>query len=202
VIVQLAMTDTFGLPFEAIVQRDLLGPLGMKDSTYEQPIPYALEQRTARGHDVRGNPMPAKWYVHPEQAAAGLWSTSRDLAQLVIEVQRSLDGSPGRVLSKAMGRELTTTVGVGPFALGFIPVDGGKGAHVHYGGRNRGFYAAIWGHRSGYGLTVMTNGDGGDKVADEIWARVAAVYDWDPLNDNPSTYDTLRCQPQLRTLRQ
>jgi hypothetical protein len=36
--------------------------------------------------------------------------------------------------------------------------------------------------RDGYGLAVMTNGDGGSAVIAELESRVAAAYGWDSLN--------------------
>ena len=36
--------------------------------------------------------------------------------------------------------------------------------------------------RNGYGLVVMTNGDGGGAVIAELEARGAAAYGWDSLN--------------------
>jgi CubicO group peptidase (beta-lactamase class C family) len=180
VIAQLLIVDTLGEPFATTMQRYLLDPLGMNNSTYEQPIPRALEIRTASGHDRRGIAMRPRWFVHPEQATAGLWSTAADLAQIAIEIQRALNGSSGRVLSRESAHELVTPVGIGPFALSFIPR--ADGMFVWHGGRNRGFYSALFAHRSGYGLIVMTNGDNGRKVADELLARVAAAYAWDRLD--------------------
>ena len=36
--------------------------------------------------------------------------------------------------------------------------------------------------RKGYGLVVMTNGDWGIPVIDEIQSRIASAYDWDLLD--------------------
>src|SRR5215471_7675263 len=41
-IAQLAMTDVTGQTFPALMQRLVLGPLGMKESTFDQPLPAAL----------------------------------------------------------------------------------------------------------------------------------------------------------------
>ena len=60
-IAQLAMTDVTGQPFPALMQKLVLGPLGMKESTYEQPLPAA---RVAGG---RGG-LPRRREAGPGQA--------------------------------------------------------------------------------------------------------------------------------------
>jgi CubicO group peptidase (beta-lactamase class C family) len=182
-IMQLAMIDTLGKPFADIMQAYVLDPLGMVDSTYEQPLPPAREARAARAHNAQGKAMDAKWHVYPEQAAAGLWTTPSDLARFVIEIQRALHASAGRVLSPAIAREMVTPVGVGPFAVGLVVDPRGEGWYVSHGGSNWGFRCYLVAHvRKGYGVIVMTNSDSGRTVINEIEARVAAAYAWDPLN--------------------
>jgi CubicO group peptidase (beta-lactamase class C family) len=182
-IMQLALTDTLGKPFAEIMQEYVLAPLGMVDSTYEQPLPSAREARAARAHSAQGRAMDAKWFVYPEQAAAGLWTTPSDLARFVIEIQRALRGPTGHVLSQAMAREMVTPVGVGPFAVGLMVDKRGEGWYLSHGGSNWGFRCDLVAHvRKGYGVIVMTNSDSGTIVVDEIQARVAAAYGWDSLD--------------------
>lgn len=182
-IMQLALTDALGQPFADILQEHVLGPLGMTDSTFEQPLPAAREPMAARAHSNQGAAMNARWRVHPEQAAAGLWTTPSDLARFVIEVQRTARGAPGRVLSPAMAREMITPVGVGPFAVGVRLDRRAEGWYVSHGGNNWGFRADLIAHvRKGYGLVVMANSEGSAPVIREIEARVAAAYDWDALD--------------------
>ena len=80
-IVQLAITDTLAKPFAEIMRERVLDPLGMTDSTYEQPLPSGREAKAARAQSGQGKSMDAKSHVYPEQAAAGLWTTPTDLAR-------------------------------------------------------------------------------------------------------------------------
>jgi CubicO group peptidase (beta-lactamase class C family) len=180
---QLALTDLTGVPFEELMQRTVLGPLGMTHSGYAQPMPPSLEPHAAHAHDGDGAAMSAPWHVYPEQSAAGLWTTPSDLARFVIEVQKAVRGPSGTVLNQAMAREMVTPVGVGPYAVGLSITKRGEGWYFSHTGSNRGFRALIVGHvRKGYGLVVMSNGNNGSPVMNEIEARVIAAYGWDVLD--------------------
>lgn|SRR5574341_194204 len=89
-IMQLALTDLVGRPFADLMQEMVLGPLGMANSSYQQPLPGQLAARAARAHNSQGRGMGPAWHVYPEQAAAGLWTTPEDLARFVIEVQTAV----------------------------------------------------------------------------------------------------------------
>jgi CubicO group peptidase (beta-lactamase class C family) len=182
-IMQLALTELSGIPFAELLRQRVLQPLAMALSTYEQPLPEAVQPRAARAHNGAGRRMGAPWHVYPEQAAAGLWTTPSDLARFILEVQKAYRGPSGAVLTQASAREMIAPVGVGPYAVGLSIERRGEGWYFSHGGSNWGFRALIVGHvRNGYGLAVMTNGDGGSAVASEIEARVAAAYGWDSLN--------------------
>jgi CubicO group peptidase (beta-lactamase class C family) len=102
---QLALTDAIGKPFQDLAREWVLDPIGMTNSTYEQPLPSHREKQAARAHSRLGARMGDPWHVYPEQAAAGLWTTPADLAKFAIEVQLSLLGKSNRVLSPTTVRE-------------------------------------------------------------------------------------------------
>ena len=82
VVVQLLLEEATGTPFAQLAYETVLGPLGMNDSTFEQPLPVELHGRAARDD----------WHVYPEAAAAGLWTTPADLARFAVAIQRALVG--------------------------------------------------------------------------------------------------------------
>jgi len=189
-IEQLALTDAVGKPFEQIARDWILNPIGMTNSTYEQPLPSSRQKQAARAHDRSGARMGDPWHIYPEQAAAGLWTTPTDLAKLIIEVQQTLLGKSTRVLSKASMQEMVTPVGVGPYAVGFQMEKQGEGWYFMHGGSNWGFQCDMIGHRvKGYGMAIMTNGDNGGPFIYLLRQRIEASEHWDVLDKPiPRTY--------------
>ncbi len=182
-LMQLALMDVTGRPFAELLHDTVLGPLQMTNSSFEQPLPAAWAARAAHAHKRDGTAQSVPWHVYPEQAAAGLWTTSTDLATFAIEVQRALRGPRGAVLTQGSAREMTTPVGVGPYGVGFSVEKRGEGWYFSHGGSNWGFRCTLLAHlRKGYGVAVMTNGDNGSVLATELVERVAAAYRWDMLD--------------------
>jgi len=182
-IMQLAMSDSYGRPYGELAHDLVLGPIGMSHSTFEQPLSADRDAHAARAHDSDGHAMTVKWHAYPELAAAGLWTTPGDLAAFAIEVQQTIRGRSNRVLSRATVREMISPVGVGDYGVGFALAKLGEGWYFTHGGSNWGFECDLIAHFvKGYGLVVMTNAEGGSRMAREIRGRVAAAYGWDSLD--------------------
>jgi CubicO group peptidase (beta-lactamase class C family) len=181
-IQQLALMDAVGKPFEEVARTWVLDPIGMINSTFEQPLASQRQKQAARAHDRLGARMGDPWHVYPEQAAAGLWTTPTDLATFAIEVQLSLLGKSHRVLSRSTALEMATPVGVGPFAVGFQVAKEGEGWYFMHGGSNWGFQGDLIAHRvHGYGAVIMTNGDGGGALIQQLRRLIQQEYKWDAL---------------------
>ena len=182
-LMQLALTDAIGQPFADILQRRVLDPIGMTASTFAQPLPPDRDVHAARAHGGSGQARDAKWHVYPELAAAGLWTTPTDLARFAIEIQRTLQGDPGRVLSLAAAKEMVNPVGIGDFGVGFQIFNKGQGWYFGHGGSNWGFQCQLLAHKvKGYGCAIMTNGDRGGAVVSEIVSRIERAYGFDSLD--------------------
>jgi CubicO group peptidase (beta-lactamase class C family) len=182
-IQQLALMDAVGKPFGDVAREWVLDPIGMTNSTFEQPLAPHREKQAARAHNRMGARMGDPWHIYPEQAAAGLWTTPTDLAKFAIEVQLSLLGKSNRVLSQTMVREMVTPVGVGPFAVGFQISKEGEGWYFMHGGGNWGFGCDLIAHRvKGYGAVIMTNGDGGGVLLPRLRRLIQQEYRWDTLD--------------------
>lgn len=176
---QLALTDVVGRPFSEIAREWVLEPAGMDRSSFDQPLQLRDASRAARGHDGSGAPFDPPWHVYPELAAAGLWSTAGDLARFAIEVQATLAGNRARILPRKLMQEMVSGVGGGPYGVGFLVGQAGGEPYFGHGGSNRGYRCDLVAHRTkGYGLVVMTNGEGGEGIIDELRLRIGRAYGW------------------------
>ncbi|MGF6274982.1 CubicO group peptidase (beta-lactamase class C family) [Massilia sp. UYP11] len=175
-VLQQAMIDRAGKPFEVLMQESVLAPLGMLESTFAQPLPTALQASAARPHGHDGEPFAGGAYTHPEQAAAGLWSTPSDLAKFAIAIQQGAAGGDNGVLSPAMTRTMLQPV-MNDYALGLQISEGGKG--FGHGGVNVGFQSWLYGStEGGDGVVVLTNGDNGGELAAALTRAIAHEYKW------------------------
>lgn len=179
-IAQLAIMDIEKKPYPQIAEENVLRPLGMTDSTYEQPLPGKIRSKAAAGYKPDGKAVAGKIHIYPEMAAAGLWTTPTDLAKFAIEVQLSLQGRSNKVLSKASVEKMVTPfIADSVVGLGFFSEKHGNATFFGHGGADEGFRAALLVHRDkGYGVVVMVNSDNG-AIMNEIIRSVAREYQWD-----------------------
>ncbi len=175
-IVQLMMVDQLGKPFPQIMQEAVFGPLGLKDSTFEQPLPPGLAARAASGTRADGTVVPGRWHVYPEMAAAGLWTTASDLARVAIEVAKAKAGKSRLVLSQAATKEMLTLQSES-FGIGFA-VEKGSDRFGH-NGADEGFQALLTAFAdTGRGVAIMANSDNGFALFPRLAARVETEYGW------------------------
>lgn len=188
--------------FADVVRDKVLNPLGMKESTYSPPI-----ERTVRGNDCDGKPIPESWRVLPHRAAGGLWTTAKELAQVILAIQEALSDIPERrpqtkkppIISRTLANEMmkstpesetaTKVKGQG-YGLGMF-IDG-KAGYFWHNGIIRGFKTLLIGNQSGKGLIVLTDSQNGDVLYPEIVESVANVYKW------PNAKDLEICEPRVK----
>ena len=91
-IAQQVVVDVLGRPFPDLMRELILDPLGMADSSFEQPLPAPMAARAAVAHPLNGQPLSGGAHVYPEMAAAGLWTTGADLSRLAVGLMRTLRG--------------------------------------------------------------------------------------------------------------
>jgi len=178
-IAQAVIEDATGESFDAIARRLLFGPLGMRRSQFEA-APDDGTANIAHAHDQHGKrvALPRGWQSFPELAASGLWTTASDLARMIVALGASYHGRGG-FMPQELAVDMMTAVTPGFNGLG--PRLAGEGAAriFHHAGANDSYKAYVEGNlASGDGLVVLTNGERGDVLGDEMRNAVSDAYNW------------------------
>jgi CubicO group peptidase (beta-lactamase class C family) len=175
-LAQLVLADVTGTPLPELMQDSVLKPLGMKLSSFEQPLPAKRIPEVAMPYRGDGKPVEGGPHTYPEMAAAGLWTTPTDLAHYALGVHEALAGK-SKVISAATARAMLTPVinshGIGPGLGGSTS----RKYFTHNGG-NEGYRCALVAYEDGEGAVVMTNGDNGGGLMYEVMRTIAHVYQW------------------------
>jgi CubicO group peptidase (beta-lactamase class C family) len=178
IVMQQLVIDTTKEPYPQFLHDTVLAPIGMSQSTYQQPLPAPLLGNAAMPYNGRGTAVEGGPHTYPEMAAAGLWTTPSDLCRYIIEVQNSLAGQANHVLSQAMTQQMLTA-GKGNWGLGLEIGGAAADPWFSHGGSNVGYESLFVGYdRSGNGAAVMTNAQGGGRLAAEVMSAIAVAYDW------------------------
>lgn len=177
-VVQLLVADVSGMPFPEYMKETVLDPIGMVDSTFQQPLSPEKAALAASAHRANGKVINGQWHVYPELAAAGLWTTPSDLCRYAIELQKSIAGESNKVISQEMAQKMLTP-GIGDWGLGPSLSKPGEAKSFSHGGGNEGFRCQLFAFvEGGLGAAVMTNADKGSDLAAEILRGIAYVYAW------------------------
>jgi CubicO group peptidase (beta-lactamase class C family) len=89
-VLYLVIEDVTGEPLVEYMKSNVLDPIGMKNNTFDAPLPPRWQARTATAYGADGRAaVPPSKFVEPNLAAGGLWSTTTDLAKFLLEISRS-----------------------------------------------------------------------------------------------------------------
>ncbi|WP_100643565.1 serine hydrolase domain-containing protein [Alteromonas facilis] len=186
-LAEIALSDVFDRPFESIMDEWVLSTLQMKNSSFAMEHPNKPGVQTAMGHDSKGSQIEGGWRRHPEQAAAGLWSTPSDLAKLALEMTNAFNGN-SKLLSKASAHEMLTKVlpeqdlaaqfGGHPAMTFVINGENEEFLFKHAGGTFGYRCFLIMYPNTGKGAVFMTNSDAGFSVGLEMLRAASDVHHW------------------------
>lgn len=170
-ISQLILENTTGKKYEDYMLKNILIPLGMTSSSFNQPPAKDKENLLTTAY-INGREVKGKYHIYPEKAAAGLWTNPTDLANYIIETQLSLLGKSNKILSKEMSvKRINNNLGV------FLNDFNGTKYFGHSGG-NEGFVCHYVGSlEDGNGIVVMTNGSN-MKIVEEVVSSIASLNQW------------------------
>jgi CubicO group peptidase (beta-lactamase class C family) len=117
-----------------------------------------------------------------ELAAGGLWSTSGDLAKLLVAISRAYRGGESGLLKHETAVEMMKRQNGGPYGLGGAVGGEGQSLAPMKRGQNVGYQSCMLIFpRTVQGMVVMTDSDNGTMLASALIRRAAAVYGWPAL---------------------
>ena len=178
-VMQQMMIDVKGKPYPELMDDLVLEPLEMSSSTYEQPLNADKLSLAATGYLPDGSMTKGKRHTYPEMAAAGLWTTSEDLARFAIDVQQTYRGTSEKVMSKEMVHQMLTPFVEDFLGLGLFLNKRGDAIYFGHGGWDEGFSSELIAHKTkGYGVVVLTNSNHPDFIS-ELIRSVALSFNWE-----------------------
>lgn len=177
-ILQLFIEDQTGQPFDKAMAELVLKPLKMERSSFSQPIdPMTIHPLSIATADQQKIPLfnlfsetPDTWNNYPEQAAAGLWTTSADFALFGAALQRAQAGREVLGIPNELLAQLFVPVTEG-YGLGLALQQSSDGSLSHFGhaGANLGYRCIFRSFPSrNEGVVVMTNSPSGERLMMEV----------------------------------
>ena len=187
-VVQQLIEDVSGSSFAETARELVLNRLEMTRSTFLQPPPEPLRASLARDD----------WHFYPESAAAGLWTTARDLGRFVSAVQAAATGKPTPLTQQTAKAMLDPRVSLPsggewrPIRLVGIqpPQSAGLGLFVrqhrfiNLGGAAKSFSALTGSSETGTGAIVMTTGCR-TPVVFRILLQLSDIQGWSDFRTSP-----------------
>lgn len=185
-VMQQLVIDASGQPFQEFMRAEVLEPLGMQASSFNQPLSPQYDNLAASGHCYSRKfvftkdifPISGRWHVYPEMAAGGLWTTPSDLARFALFLRASFAGRNVSVISQALTQEMLTPQkdndGLGVFVLGQ-----GKTLRFWHSGRNEGFDTLMAAYvETGDGVIIMINANNDSDAGPQILKAISRAYGW------------------------
>jgi len=170
------VADITGIPFEQAAEDLVTKPLRMSRSTFSTMLPATADADLAYGHGSDGAEEPEGWRI-VGAAEGGLWTTAQDLANAVLAIQQSSNKTNG-FLSSQLARQMLKRQNE-RWGLG-VEI-GGAGADLwfQHEGSTPGYKARLFAYATrGQGVVILTNGDRGGELTEELLYSVAAAYHW------------------------
>lgn len=184
-VMQKLMIDVTNQEFPQFMQKTVLTPLKMTESTFRQPLPPAKAKETASGYYADGKAVKGRWHIYPEMAAAGLWTTPSDLARFAIGIQQAVAGKATPVISQSMAHQMLTDQ-KGNDGLGVFLQGTGRNLRFSHNGRDEGFDALLTAHaETGQGVVIMINANENSGAMGRIVEVIAQAYEW-PNHPRPA----------------
>ncbi|MEL6709561.1 MAG: serine hydrolase domain-containing protein [Pseudomonadota bacterium] len=168
-----------GEAFPAVMRRVVLDPVGMERSTFASGTAETFERdNVARGFQFSGEMIPGGWRIHPEQAAASLWSTPREYLRFVRALMMAMDGDGSAGIAPEIAAEMTKPI-ASEYGLGIGVAEINGAIRLSHSGSNRGYKSNFMAYpATGDAVISVANSDRGFALVGDIGRTANVVYGW------------------------
>ncbi|WP_077617491.1 serine hydrolase domain-containing protein [Bacillus sinesaloumensis] len=177
-IVQQLIEDVMKKPFYQVMNEYIFKPLRMESSFLPTTMLEIDNNKFSCGHDRNGQLVEGKYPIYPYPSASGLWTSSLDLALIVLELMNALNGESEIGISKSLVQEMITPqrgkcwTGLGVFLEGSA-----EDLEITSMGWGIGFQCMLVAYPNlGKGAVIMTNAELGvhqmDGIIGEIYKSI------------------------------
>jgi CubicO group peptidase (beta-lactamase class C family) len=187
-VLQKLIEDVTGEEFATFMRAQVFDRVGAPLSTF---VVMNSPDGLAFGHDWRGEVLADRWQDYPQSAAAGLWTSPEEIAQLVAAYGSAYRASDETLLSQSSARRLATPI-AGDMGLGFGVHGDGANLSLSHSGWTIGYRShVLYYPESGAGVVIMTNGQAGHHLIDELLRTLALKQGW-PRNQNTEIVNAIK----------
>jgi len=136
-----------GEPFDDYVDHHILGPLGMTNSTFRQPLPEAMKPNLAEGYSLASEPPRSFEFIGPGPAGS-LTTTGIDMGRFMIAHLQNGRYGDARILQEATAEQMHApqkqlNPPLPPMALGFYHEDRNGHRIIGHGGDTVAFHSDL-----------------------------------------------------------
>ncbi|MTH54872.1 serine hydrolase [Bacillus mangrovi] len=162
-MIQQLIEDVTGNSFIKVVKELLFDPLKMTNSTFLQNTSEEINMNVSSGHNKEGEVTEGKYPIYPYPAASGLWTTTADLSQFILETINALHNKSRVGISANSVKEMISAQGCKSWTgLGVFLDGSGKEIEISSFGWGKGFQCMMAAYPYlGNGMIIMTNTDSG-----------------------------------------
>lgn len=160
-IIQLLIEDVMGKSFVEVIDEFIFHPLEMTNSSYPLKLPEKFCEDFTSGHNNNGSLGKSNYPIYPYPAASGLWSTSGDLSQLILELMNALKNKSKIGISAELANEMIHSRGCRDWnGLGVFLEGSESEIELSSLGWGVGFQSMLVAFPlKGDGIVIMTNTD-------------------------------------------
>jgi CubicO group peptidase (beta-lactamase class C family) len=200
-----------GAAYDAAMQERIFGPLGMRDTGFDNAAAETGNWARPHGLDVDGRmieiPNTFNHLIVPHRPAGGAWSSAADMARYAqLELSKGVTPEGKRIVSEANlleRRKHGVPIGEnGWYGMGLMERIVSGVTVVTHGGTLQGYHSSFFAlPDEGIGAVILTNADPGASMIAPFLRRILeVVYDGKPeaAADVASVATRIKAQAQAR----